>query len=159
MVRYKDWSEPAPGTRVRYIAEDPRNRRDGTTGVVVAQTDEVYKTTGRKMAIVQFDKDNVKSRCYVSNLERIEMPYVKNLVGPKPEPVQEPTYPTPWTSDGSNVLDANRKVVARLRYGGFELGSFGIELPMAERYGLAQVIAKAVTEYYKAKAEDSKSPF
>lgn len=159
MVRYKDWSEPAPGTRVRYFAEDPRNRRDGTTGVVLDQAKEIYTPSGRKMAIVQFDSDKCKMRCYVSNLERIEMPYVKNLVGPKPEPVREPKFPTPWTSDGSNVLDANRKVVIKLRNGGYAPGEFSSELPMAERYELAQVIAKAVTEYYKTKAEDSQSPF
>jgi hypothetical protein len=110
--------------------------------------------------------DNVSSPLgaygfFTDSLEGIEevVAYVKNLIGPKPEPVQEPKFPTPWTSDGSNVLDANRKVVVKVQYGGYGQGEFSANLPLSERYELAAVIAKAVTEFYKAKAEDSDSPF
>jgi len=97
---------------------------------------------------------------FTDNLEGIEeMSYVKNLVGPKPEPVQEPKFPTPWTSDGSNVLDANRKVVLKVRTGGYIQSEYVKDLPMAERYELAKVIAAAVTQFYAKTVEDSKSPF
>ena len=102
----------------------------------------------------------VGTDAYVDQVERIEemsqTPYVKNLVGPKPEPVQEPAHPTPWTSDGSNVLDANGTVVIRIVLGGYRAGHRS-ELPIGHRYELARLIAEAVTEKFEAKV--SQSPF
>lgn len=148
-----------PGDMVRAKGINSQARYEGTVILPnypkMASAEAVIKIT----KVIDGFGQGVGSEANVINVERIEMPYVKNLVGPKPEPVQEPQFPTPWTWEGSNILDANRKVVIKLRHGGHQLGEFSQELPMAERYELAQIIAKAVNEFYKAKAEDSKSPF
>jgi hypothetical protein len=97
----------------------------------------------------------------LSNVTKVEqMKYVKNLVGPKPEPVEEPTHPTPWTSDGRNVLDANRNVVVRVQFGGYNLNSYREEQPMPVAFELARTIAEAMNEKHApAKVADSASPF
>lgn len=33
------------------------------------------------------------------------------LAGPKPEPVDAPVFPTPWTADGSLLVDADGKTI------------------------------------------------
>lgn len=87
------------------------------------------------------------------------MEYVKNLIGPKPEPLKDPTFVAPFHSDGRNVVDANDKVVTRVQFGGYGTGTFRSELSMAEGYELARVIAVALSEYFSKKVEDSESPF
>lgn len=99
----------------------------------------------------------------IKNVERItevsNHRYVENLVGPKPEPVEEPTHPTPWTNLGRRVLDSNGKVVLVVEKGNFNVGDYNKDLTMAPAYELARVIAEAVSEKYAMKVEDSKSPF
>lgn len=100
------------------------------------------------------------SSASITNMRKVEeMAYVKNLVGPKPEPVQEPKFVAPFKSDGRNVIDANRNVVARITHGGYPAAGYRVELPMAEAYELARLFAEALTEKFATKAEDSKSPF
>lgn len=86
---------------------------------------------------------------YTNNLERIEDMSKSNLVGPKPEPVQEPEFVTPFRSDGANIIDANGKVVTRVQFGGYIQGSYRSELPVQHKYRLAELFAKAVNELYK----------
>lgn len=102
---------------------------------------------------------------YFATIELVKkvesMAYVNNLIGPKPEPVQEPKFVAPFRSDGRNVLDANRTVVLRIRDGGYTTGSFQRELPMAEAYELAQVVAEVLTAKFAktTTVEDSPRPF
>lgn len=159
-VRYKDWSEPPPGTRVKYVGDSSFTRnREGTT------VGEVYPAPGtgpaRNLVRVKFDHPFGTVSRYVSNLERInEVPYANNLVGPKPEPVKEPKFVTPFRHDGRNIVDANRRVVLNIRYGGYILDTYRTELPMAEACELARLIAEALTEKFApAKVADSESPF
>lgn len=98
----------------------------------------------------------------IINVKRVQeksVAYVKNLVGPRPEPVQEPKFVTPFRSEGRRVIDANGRVVYMIQYGGYAEGQYRSELSMAEAYELARVSAEALTEKYAAKVEDSKSPF
>jgi hypothetical protein len=149
-----------PGDKVRGIGLNSRALYEGTV------MDPEYRKLYGAEAIIKVTKvvkgfgQTVGTEVNVINVERIEeMPYVKNLVGPKPEPVQGPKFPTPWTSDGSKVLDADRKVVVKLQYGGYSEGEYTAQLPLHERYDLAKIIAAAVTQFYAQKVEDSKSPF
>jgi len=146
------------GDKVRGIGINSRAKYEG---VIVRPTYGMALDAEEVIRVTSTDGfgQRVGTEANVINVERIEMPYVKNLVGPKPEPVQEPKFPTPWTAEGSKVMDSNRKIVLKLQYGGYSEGEFSAQLPMTERYELAQVIAKAVNEFYKAKAEDSKLPF
>lgn len=97
---------------------------------------------------------------YIKNIERIEdMSYTKNLIGPKPEPVQEPKFVTPFRSVGRDVVDANDRVVFKVRNGGHKLGSFSQELPMDQAYDLAKVMAEALNEKFETKVKDAPSPF
>lgn len=103
----------------------------------------------------------VGSCASIVNMRKVEyMSYSKNLVGPKPEPVQEPKFVTPFRSQGRNVIDANGTVVVRIERGGYAIGTVVRgELGMAHAHELARLFAEAVTEKYAAKVEDSKSPF
>jgi ribosomal protein L35AE/L33A len=102
----------------------------------------------------------VGTEANIKNVQRSsEVAYVSNLVGPKPEPTPEPKFVTPFRSDGSNVVDANGKIVIRIQYGGYTPNAYRSELPMAERYELARLVAEAPSEKFAAKVEDSKSPF
>lgn len=95
----------------------------------------------------------------VKKLEDNQVTYVKNLVGPKPEPVEEPKFVAPFESDGRNVVDANRKVVFRVQFGGYTTNGYRSELPMAEAYELARLAAEALSEKFAKPIQDSKSPF
>lgn len=97
----------------------------------------------------------------IINVRKVEeeVTYVKNLIGPKPEPVEAPTFVAPFKSDGANVVDANGKVVTRVQFGGYTEGTYRLELPIAHKYELARVIAEALTEKFARRVEDSKSPF
>lgn len=95
----------------------------------------------------------------VKKLEDNQVMYVNNLVGPKPEPVQEPKFVAPFGSDGRNVMDSNGKVVFRIQFGGYRPNSFRSELPMAEAYELARLAAEALSEKFAKPIQDSKSPF
>lgn len=98
---------------------------------------------------------------YITNMKKVEnqMQYVKNLIGPKPEPVKEPKFTAPFRADGRNVLDSGGKVVVRVQFGGYTTAAYRSELPMAEAYELAGVIARALTEKYEVTVKDSNSPF
>lgn len=149
-VRYRDWSEPAPGTRVRYHRED--RARNGQTGEVVKMVPVGYlDNSNRKMALVKFDKDGMKTCCYVSNLERINE-VSRELVGPKPKPLEEPEHPTPWSYTGNLLLDANGKKITRLAKGD---PYNSLSLVKAEL--LAKVIVEAINEKYKV--EDAPTPW
>lgn len=159
-VRYKDWSEPPIGTRVKYVL----NGR-GMTGwegeVVGLPYTQPGRYEHRNLVKIKFDDKPTPRACYVSNLERIEDMAVmrnSNLIGPKPEPVKEPKFVGPFRSIGRHVVDANSKVVVKVQFGGHREGGFSEQLPMDEAYDLATVIAEALTEKF-SKKEDSSSPF
>jgi hypothetical protein len=155
VVNFKPWESVEPDTRVRVNQTGNLANLNGKTGVVIRTL-----TGGdprRKRVVLYLDGRMTTS--YTSHLERIEMAYVTNLVGPKPEPAKEPTHPTPWTSDGANIIDANGNVVTRVQFGGYRQGSYRSEQPMATKYELARVIAEAVSKFYEVKAEDAQSPF
>ena len=133
-------------------------------GVVVGQP--VMVNAGSKIRITKVLDNNggsgqkVGSEANIKNVKRSnEMAYVKNLVGPRPEPVEEPKFVAPFRSDGRNVVDANLKVVFRIQFGGYLTNQYRSELPMAEAYELARLAAEALTEKFAAPVEDSKSPF
>lgn len=98
---------------------------------------------------------------YTNNLERIEeMTYNKNLVGPKPEPVQEPKHPTPWRYSGRRILDANGGVVFIVRQTARTEAGMVLDIDMSTVYELARVVTDAVNEKFApSKAQDSPSPF
>lgn len=102
---------------------------------------------------------NYASVINVKKLEDNQVTYVNNLIGPKPKPVEEPKFVAPFESDGRNVVDANRKVIFRVQFGGYRVGGYRAELPMAESYELARIVAEALSEKFAKPVEDSKAPF
>lgn len=96
----------------------------------------------------------------ILNVKKVEnqMAYSTNLIGPKPEPVQEPKFVAPFRNEGRNIVDANRRVVTRVTVGGHKLTDLRQDLPMNEAYELARLFAEALSEKF-GKVEDSKSPF
>jgi hypothetical protein len=103
----------------------------------------------------------VGTTAFVTDVERIqEMAYVKNLVGPKPEPIQEPKHPTPWRYSGRRILDANGGVVFIVRQASRTESGPVFDIDMSTAYELARVVTDAVNEKFApAKVQDSPSPF
>lgn len=153
-IRYKDWSEPALNTRVLYMRDStsffPLN---GKTGHVVSGARKSKRGNQvRNLVSVQFDDGRVIG-CYVSNLERInEVASTRNLVGPKPKPLEEPEHPTPWSYSGNLILDANRNKVMRVGKG----DPYGTLSPTKATL-LASAIVEAMNEKYKE--EDAPAPW
>jgi hypothetical protein len=146
------------GDKVRGIGINSRAVYQGvvvSTRATVHGADAMIKVTKVEQGFGQ----PVGSEANISNVERIEeMTYVKNLVGPKPEPVQEPKHPTPWTFKGRDVLDANGKVIFRIQVRGM-YNNNNNDVPMADAYELATIVARSVNAKFGKKAEDSPSPF
>jgi len=146
------------GDRVRGTGIVSGTRYEGT---VVPVRSSIYglpegaETHIKVTKVISGSGQSVGNGAYINNVERIEeMAYVKNLVGPKPEPVQEPKHPTPWASSGRDVRDANGNAVLRVT-----TRNTRDLVPMDQAYELARVIAEAVSEKFASKAEDSPSPF
>lgn len=163
MVKYNPL-EPPIGTRVRYesLGNHPRNGKTGTVVSSVRRSNLGPDVQG--LVSVEFDHDSRTVGCYVHNLERIteEMTrYNKNLVGPKPKPVQEPEHPTPWRSVGRRVIDANDQVVFLVENGNFPnegLSGGPKNLSMSRAYDLAAIVADGVNKLHEG-TKDSPSPF
>lgn len=159
MVAYNKDEEIPLGTRVK-VSETtaPHTGKLGT--VVDAPPGRITWSTMKhntRMTWVLVDGSTKPFGYYTYNLERIEDMNTRNLVGPKPEPVQEPEFPTPWRADGANILDGNDKVVFRIQFGGYRQGAYRSELPVAVKYALAQEVVKAVNKLHQE--ADTKSPF
>lgn len=87
------------------------------------------------------------------------MPYTNySVVGPKPEPVPEPTHPTPWRTKGRRILDANGKVVFIVKQTSDTAEGLPHDIGMTLSYELARVVAEAINAQYRT-VESSKSPF
>jgi hypothetical protein len=160
MTRYDKADQVEPGTRVR-VSSQVGIPDAGSFGTVVKRSPNRHEWSQyrdrTRMTWVQIDGRLKPFGYYTNNLERVEeMSYVKNLVGPKPEPVQEPKHPTPWTSKGRDVLDANGSVIFRVQH----RGAYNNDVSMSEAYDLARIVAEAVTaKFAQAKVQDSPSPF
>lgn len=77
---------------------------------------------------------------------------VRNLVGPKPKPLEEPEHPTPWSYSGNRIFDANAKHVMRVGKGD-PYGTMSLQTATL----LAAAIVEAINE--KHKEEDGPAPW
>lgn len=94
----------------------------------------------------------------IKNVERIEeVSNVNAMVGPKPEPVSEPQFVTPFRSDGRAIVDANKRVVFRIESGDYMLGSAPRQVLVHDAYRLADMVAEAMNEKFGKK--EAPSPF
>lgn len=160
MIAYNKGDLIPEGTRVRvWPSTAPFSGLYGTVVPNGIMGRRVWSLTnpGTRLTYVKLDYRDTVFGCHTNNLERIEDMNTRNLVGPKPEPVQEPDFPTPWRADGANVLDANDKVVFRIQFGGYHQDAYRSELPVATKYALAQEVVKAVNKFHEK--VDSSSPF
>lgn len=160
MVAYNK-SEPIPrGTTVR--VSSTAQPYGGLTGTVVAappgRVEWSATRPGVRLTWIQLEERKTPFGFYNDNLERIDTVKNTNLIGPKPEPVEEPQFVTPFRSDGANVVDANDTVVFRIQVGGYRQSAYRTDLPVRTRFELAQAAAEALTEKY-GKVADSNSPF
>lgn len=151
------------GTQVRVVGEG--SSYGGQVGEVVNAPlgEKTWSSLrpGTRITWVDLPSRETPFGFYTNYLERYEdmtTKYGSNLVGPKPEPVKEPEFVTPLRADGTNIVDANGKVVTRIQFGGYTRGTYRSELPTATKYALAELFSKAVNETY-GKKEEKTSPF
>jgi hypothetical protein len=150
MTAYEKDALIPPGTRVKVIDGAPYGGQLGTV-VQVPPLKSAWSMSlpDTRMTYVQIDGKRHPYGYFTFNLERIET--VTNLVGPKPEPVKEPTHPTPWKAQGKVILDANGVQVLKV-----QMRSEYNNIPLYVAVELADVITKAVNKYFE---KDTPSPF
>lgn len=132
-------------------------------GIVLSQASPGFNTRIKVTKVKEVVGNRLSAPSYANiiNVKKVEenMSYVSNLVGPKPEPVQEPKHPTPWSASGRDIIDANGNRVLRIQFASAPDTRQDHLIPMAEAYELARVIKDSVNALHGKVVKDSPSPF